>query len=201
VRVHDLLWISKKAELFSESQPDWVSDALTQCPVVVVRRAAAPVGFVPVGVRGATRSQRFASLLSENDVLGCKAPENLAAESSWRNGETGLSERLIETLHRVSEAAQKIGLTWGPTGSVGHQLATGMLSTNLQSDLDVVVRCTDSLKRAQLQEFYTAIQMTPVGVDVVLESPEGAVALAEYLQHSFPIVKTAAGPRLMHFSW
>src|SRR5260370_753968 len=83
VRVHDLLWISKDAELCSSHQPAWLRDALKRSPVVVVRRAEAPPGLIPVGIRGLAREQRHATFLRKDDVLACRTPESLVAEQVW----------------------------------------------------------------------------------------------------------------------
>lgn len=201
LRVHDLLWIGNASELGSTSRPDWVQDALAARPVVVVRRAVAPQGFLPVGVRGTNRSQRYATILPTKEVLCCKTPESLAAEASWHSTITTLSPRMIEALELIREAARTIGLSWGPIGSVGFQLATGVPSTNSDSDLDIQVRCTDSLTPADIHHFSLTTYDAPVRVDTVLEAECGAVSLGDYLQNPLVMVKTVAGPRVAHFAW
>jgi phosphoribosyl-dephospho-CoA transferase len=79
VRSHDLLWIAEDSELFPKAQPAWVRDALSQMPVVVVRRAEARAGFAAVGVRGRSRELRFAALVKLIDIRNLRTPESLAA--------------------------------------------------------------------------------------------------------------------------
>ncbi|MGC1302704.1 MAG: hypothetical protein WA840_10050, partial [Caulobacteraceae bacterium] len=58
---HDLLRVAGGARLIADGvQPDWVEGALAGAPWVVVRRAGLRDGWVPVGVRGVARNQRWA---------------------------------------------------------------------------------------------------------------------------------------------
>jgi phosphoribosyl-dephospho-CoA transferase len=200
VRVHDLLWISKDAELWSSHQPAWVRDALKRSPVVVVRRAEAPPGFIPVGIRGLGREQRHAAFLRKDDVLACRTPESLAAEQAWHEFSPALPLPLLDVLKVVSEFSKRKHLVWGPIGSVGYQLATGMPAANFASDLDLLVRCDDLLSHTCLQTLH-AIQRGHVRLDVILEGPQGAVALEEYLQNPQVLIKTVRGPRIAAFTW
>jgi phosphoribosyl-dephospho-CoA transferase len=200
VRVHDLLWISKNTELLSLGPPVWVADALTQSPVVVVRRAEAPAGFIAVGIRGSSREQRHAAFLREDDVLACTTPESLATEQVWYESSATLPLALLHALERVSEFSKRNHLVWGPIGSVGYQLATGMRTTSAKSDLDMLVWCDDFLSHTCLHALH-AIHPGPVRVDVILEGPAGAVALEEYLQGRPALIKTVRGPRIAAFTW
>ncbi len=200
VRVHDLLWISKDAELLSLGQPTWVRDALRQSSFVVVRRADAPPGFIPVGIRGSSRGQRHAAFLRKADVLACRTPESLAAEQVWHEASAALPLPLLRALKIVGEFSKGNHLVWGPIGSVGYQLATGTPVTGATSDLDMLVRCDAFLSRACLRALHT-IHPGLVRVDVILEGPTGAVALEEYLQDRPALIKTIRGPRIDAFTW
>src|SRR5258705_10220241 len=200
VRVHDLLWISKDAELCSSHQPAWLRDALKRSPVVVVRRAEAPPGLIPVGIRGLAREQRHATFLRKDDVLACRTPESLVAEQVWHEFSPTLPLPLLDALKVVSEFSKRKHLVWGPIGSVGYQLATGMPSASFASDLDLLVRCDDLLSHTCLQTLH-AIQPGHVRLDVILEGPQGAVALQEYLQNPQALIKTVRGPRIAAFTW
>lgn len=200
MKVHDLLSISKDTELLSSGQPEWVRDALKQSPVVVVRRAASPLGFIPVGIRGSRREQRHATFLRKKDVFACRTPESLAADHVWQESSTALALPLVRALRIVSEFSRTRHLVWGPIGSVGYQLATGIAVTNATSDLDILVRCDEYLTETCLRAFHT-IPYDRVRVDVILEGPEGAVTLEEYLQNRHALIKTIGGPRLATFTW
>jgi len=92
------------------------------------------------------------------------------------------------------------GLQWGPTGSVGFEIATGRHTVTHESDLDVMIRLRDinaSLLQ-QLSALQAKLSSTAVRIDCQVETPVGAVALAE-VASSQPrvMVRTAAGPRLL----
>jgi phosphoribosyl-dephospho-CoA transferase len=200
VRVHDLLWISRDTELFSLGQPAWVRDVLTRSSVVVVRRADAAPGFIAVGIRGSSRGQRHAAFLRKADVLAYRTPESLAAEQVWHEASAALPLPLLGALKMVGDFSKRNHLVWGPIGSVGYQLATGMPVTDATSDLDMLVRCDDFLSRASLRSLHT-IHPGLVRIDVILEGPAGAVALEEYLQDRPALIKTVRGPRIDTFTW
>jgi phosphoribosyl-dephospho-CoA transferase len=200
VRVHDLLWVSQDTEGLSVGQPAWVRDALKRSPAVVVRRAEAPRGFIPVGIRGSSREQRHAAFLREDHVLACTTPESLTAQQAWHESSAALPLPLLYALERVSEFSKRKHLVWGPIGSVGYQLATGMPATSATSDLDLVVRCDDFLSYTCLHAL-RAIHPGLVRLDVILEGPEGAVALDEYVQNRRVLIKTIRGPCMATFKW
>ena len=200
VRVHDLLWVSKHTELLSVGQPAWVRDTLTQSSVVVVRRAEALPGFIAVGIRGRSREQRHAAFLRKDDVLACTTPESLATEQVWHESSAALPLALLQALERVSEFSKRKHLVWGPIGSVGYQLGSGIPAASATSDLDMLVRCDDFLNHTCLRAL-RAIHPGRVRVDVILEGPQGAVALEEYLQNRHALIKTIRGPRIETFKW
>jgi phosphoribosyl-dephospho-CoA transferase len=201
VKVHDFLWISRGAELLSPEEPTWARDALARAAVVVVRRAEAPPGFIPVGIRGASREQRHAAFLRTGDVLARIRPESLAEDRAWHQPWVTIPSTLLEALEFMGDFSERQNLVWGPIGSVGYYLATGMPATNATSDLDVAISCTALLNRACLRALYDAIRDCRARVDVILEGPEGAVALGEYLQDREVLTKTTRGPRIAAFSW
>ena len=198
---HDLLWISQDAELLSADEPGWVGDVLHQARVVVVRRAEAPPGFVSVGIRGHKREQRHAALLRLSDVQARRTPESLAAEQKWHHHSVVIPVALLESLTLVAECAERKDLAWGPIGSVGFQLATGIPAASARSDLDVLIRCPTLPDRARLYEFCEAIGMGPAPMDVILEGPRGGVVLEEYLRKADALVKTSRGPRIGVLAW
>ena len=125
------------------SVPAWVPTSLTRAAWVVVRRARAPAGLIPVGVRGRTRAERFAALLAPDAVAARVTPEDLVrarAGATW-SARAGY----LRVLDAVDELFASLGLAWGPTGSVGFELATGVAAAGTASDLDVVVRAPEPL--------------------------------------------------------
>ena len=77
---HDLIRLREPILLTADGQaPSWVELALRRTPWVVVRRGWVRDGMIPVGVRGLTRSQRFAAFVAVNEIAERLSPEDLAA--------------------------------------------------------------------------------------------------------------------------
>lgn len=97
----------------------------------------------------------------------------------------------LPAFRTLDAVRDKLGaFEWGPTGSVGFALATGVSCVRAGSDLDVAV-FLDHLDVGSLPDL-------PVGVDCLLETPGGAVALAELISGSDRVMmKTTDGPRLI----
>ena len=95
-----------------------------------------------------------------------------------------------------------LGSCWGPTGSVGFELASGCATATPHSDLDLMVQADAPLAVEAAAAVLAELISLPVTVDVLLESPYGAVALAEYVSAPRPILlRTAAGGRLTSDPW
>jgi phosphoribosyl-dephospho-CoA transferase len=200
VRAHDLLWIAREAKLFPKVQPAWVRGALSQMPVVVVRRAEAPAGFAAVGVRGPSRELRFAALVELKDVRKLQTPESLVSERGWHENLAGIPVRVRETLTLFDELSIREKLEWGPVGSVGYQLATGLPVTTNESDVDVLIRCEVPPDQLMLSAVRDVAKRSLAPLDVILEGPPGAVALEE-LHSPHVLLKTSRGPRIAAFTW
>jgi phosphoribosyl-dephospho-CoA transferase len=206
LRPHDLLRISDTAALLEfRTLPEWAHDSLCAWPLVVVRRAKAPDGLVPVGIRGKQRSQRVAALLPLCAVEECISPEDLAARNPWldcQRADRRQGARLqFQALRQVAEAAGRESLTWGPTGSAGFELATGAHVIREGSDLDILVRFTSRTDRPALRRFRAALVDAPVQVDILLEAGGRAAALDEYLRSPDRVlIKTPDGPELGAFA-
>jgi phosphoribosyl-dephospho-CoA transferase len=180
---HTLLRIAAAQVLrFDTPPPDWVSGALRLTPWVVVRRGTPRDGMIPVGARGALRCERCAAWLRSCDVLEALDPLELA-HRAWRAEQRSAEVPALAALERVEEIMRlaSLGLRWGPTGSVGFELATGTATATPESDLDLMVRADQPLERAAAVALHAELGALPVKVDALLETPRGAVALAEYV--------------------
>ena len=193
-RPHDLLRL-RAARVLLPDAPQWAIDGLRLAPWVVVRRAAAPMGRIAVGVRGTTRSERYAFTVTSHDVCEVVAPEDLAHTVRLPGRELAA----MCTLQAVRPLLDDIGLPWGPTGSVGFELATGVPTATPESDLDLVVRLGRGLSEASsLVALHRELQSLSARVDCQVETPSGAVALAELVgRQSDVMLRTAEGPRLV----
>ena len=192
-RPHDLL---RLRHVLCRDAPPWVSSVLFAAPWVVVRRATAPTGLIAVGVRGTSRSERYATEVALDDICEVVAPEELG------HMPPKLSRKLavMSTLQAVRPLLDDTGLPWGPTGSVGFELATGIPTTTTESDLDLLVRVSrgSSEVLARLAALHREFGSLAVRVDCQVETPTGAVALAELVGGpSEVMVRTTEGPRLV----
>ena len=106
----------------------------------------------------------------------------------------------MRTLRTVRPALDGAGLSWGPTGSVGFELATAVPTATPESDLDLLLR-TSRLTPDVLNRL-TALHQRFVGLmarmDCQVETPLGAAALADVVGGQIEIMlRTVKGPRLV----
>ena len=165
-------------------------------PWVVVRRALAPIDRVAVGVRGANRSERYATEVELGAVCQAVAPEDLAHTAPAPGRELAV----MDTLSAIRPLLDATGLEWGPTGSVGFELATGVPTATPESDLDLVVRVSIGSQNVvpRLTELHRHLHSLSGRVDCQVETTSGAVALAEIVGGQSDImVRTVEGPHLV----
>ena len=202
MRPHDLLRLADGARLRHEGPvPAWASAALTRAPWVVVRRASAPAGLVPVGVRGRRRSQRLAAFLDAGSVAARVAPEDLVAARGWNRAPRARWVGALRVLDKVDGLLTPMGLAWGPAGSVGFELATGVDATHAASDLDAILRVPEPWPVDEARELAEELARLPVPVDVQLVVPNGAVSLAEYARGGRVMLRAPGDPRLVWDPW
>lgn len=177
--------------------PGWVTVSLTNAPYVVVRRARAPEGFVAVGVRGSKRNERFAAFLPIEHIGEQITPEQLADERGWHER----SKEIFHRLEQVSDLLKKYPYPWGPTGSVGFELASGKETVTKNSDIDIVIRSPAGLTIEIAKEMKQELERIPVRLDVQVETVDGAFLLSEYIMSEGKAIlfRTMDGPLLKTF--
>lgn len=194
-RAHDLLWGMSPAQLPADA-PTWVRPVLEGGEPVVVRRAMVASGLIPVGIRGASRDQRYATLMSAGSVRRRVRPEDLIE---------GVHAGDLPALHaliRLKPVMDELGLDWGVTGSVGYQLATGVASAHANSDLDLLVRAPQLIARSRARALLQQVDNGACRVDIQLETPAGAIALREWAGNATRILlKCPTGARLIENPW
>jgi phosphoribosyl-dephospho-CoA transferase len=131
-----------------------------------------------------------------DDVGELVAPEDLARLPPLP-GRTIAALSTLETVHSLLDGS---GLPWGPTGSVGFELATGVPTATPDSDLDLLIRvprgAPDVLTR--LMALHQKLSLARVRVDCQIETSAGAVALAELIgEQADVMLRTVDGPRLV----
>jgi phosphoribosyl-dephospho-CoA transferase len=202
-QVHDLLQIDAHAlTADSVSRPQWVTETLICCPWVVVRRGQAPAGQISVGVRGAARSERWAGCCSKTPIKKIVRPEELLAIA--RSSSTHIDRTpALKALREVIESWRDLSLPWGPTGSVGFELATGHPVTTEASDLDLAVRATNRIDAERALFLWDRLAGLQVKVDVRVETPMCGFSLDEYAHASLAriLLRYPDGLRLGDDPW
>ncbi len=202
MRPHDLLRLADGAGIHYEGpDPAWVPASLARAPWVVVRRARTTNELIPVGVRGSTRPERLAAFLAPTAVAARVSPEGLAAARGWRHAFRARWPGAVRVLDAVDQLFASLGLAWGPTGSVGFELATGVAVAGPASDLDVVVRAPEPWSLDRARELVEDLTRLPARIETQLDTPAGAVALAEYARGGRVLLRTPDGPKLVNDPW
>jgi len=99
-------------------------------------------------------------------------------------------------------ARASLAARWGPAGSVAFELASGCPTATPVSDVDLVLELDAPLDVEAAAALYGELLQLPARADLLLETPRGALALAEYARGRAPLlVRTAEGPRLLHDPW
>lgn len=198
---HDLLRLAAPACLLNtphtKPAPAWARDSLERTPWVVVRRAACAPTTVPVGVRGPARGQRWAAYVPRDAVCEIVRPEDLLTVPAARDLPVFRAVAALGALTRPPWAT-----AWGPGGSAGFELATGLPAAHPGSDLDLLVRVPHPVPPASVTQMLPALAALPVRADVQLQSPCGGFAAAEYARDTGQtLLRTDTGPYLVADPW
>jgi phosphoribosyl-dephospho-CoA transferase len=202
-RPHDLLRLSPEALETPDHSPVWAARELARVrPWVVVRRSVAEPGTVAVGVRGSARQERWALTVNLQCVLERVSPEALALGRSWRS--VGAHRRelpALAILEAVAGLLEGRGLAWGPGGSVGYELASGLPAVRESSDLDLILRRPEPLPRTTAREILEDLASLPDRVDAQIDTGTGSVALAEWAAGREVLLRRAGGPVMTQDPW
>jgi phosphoribosyl-dephospho-CoA transferase len=195
-RPHDLLRLVIDVRELPAEAPSWVHEALQRASWVVVRRAPTTRGQIPVGVRGQTRAERYAMTVPSAVVAHIVTPEELSGSAVH----TDRDMPALRALRAVRPILNRTGMAWGPTGSVGFELATKMPTATATSDLDLVVRVTgiDNAVLQRLSNLCARLGDSPAEVDCQVDTPLGAISLTEIVSASpYLMAKRSSGPVLV----
>jgi phosphoribosyl-dephospho-CoA transferase len=198
-QVHDLLHIDRPSLISGcTGEPPWVRRALLDCPWVVVRRAQAAPGLMAVGVRGDSRSERWATSCEKSLVREIVRPEDLLLRDCAARRTPAL-----RALQEMSERWADLTLPWGPGGSVGFELATGRKVTTEASDLDLVIRAQQRMTVDEASLLLTRTVGLEAKVDVRVETPVCGFSLEEYVSASSAtiLLRYPDGARLGEDPW
>lgn len=175
MQVHDLLRIDS-GSFNGPEVPCWVTHAIDSCSWVVVRRAPARLGMVAVGVRGQSRGDRWGGWISVDRVRECIQPAELR-----HRVRIPPRTATLQVLQEVVSRWRELTLHWGPTGSVGFELASGREVTTEASDLDIVIRAPTPMSAEHARFLWRCVQGLPTRVDVRAETPACGFSLDEYV--------------------
>ncbi|MDR9425530.1 MAG: malonate decarboxylase holo-ACP synthase [Marinobacter sp.] len=199
---HDLLWIDRALLVpigKKETVPDWV---IKGSGPVVVRRDQPSPGWVAVGVRGERRANRFPAFAPLTGIRWCVTPFDLAEQCAWMKAGDRKGYPALRALERVASHLESLNLSWGITGSVGYELASGERQISMQSDLDLIIARPEQLDKSKARSLVSFLERQQCRVDVQLETGWGAVALAEWANASGKVLlKTNSGPQLVENPW
>jgi phosphoribosyl-dephospho-CoA transferase len=198
---HDLLKLSGLP--ITAEMPAWLPSTFALAPFAVVRRADAPSGFVAVGFRGASRGERYGTLVQRDAVVAVLSPEQL------RDRPVDAKRRTLNAfraLRFIAENDLLAGLAWGPTGSVGFELATGCPTATEASDLDLLIRSPSPIDHSDARRLCGELQRVEramgLRIDVQLETPAGGVALSEWAEGKPRVMaRSASGPSMIQNPW
>jgi phosphoribosyl-dephospho-CoA transferase len=213
VSTHDLIRLREPiAVKLDGPASSWAEPTLRRTPWVVVRRGRIRDGWLPVGVRGATRAQRCAAWLSVADIAETRSPEELwdglanhpTCLAHARESTETEAVPAVAALRRVAPLLARLGYRWGPGGSVGFELATAVATATASSDLDIILRQPLRLDpdKARVLQVALAEAAAPARIDALLETPHGGVALTDLAAAPARVlVRTPDGPCLAADPW
>jgi phosphoribosyl-dephospho-CoA transferase len=181
LQVHDLVQLdSDSLKPACIDAPNWVRQSLASSAWVVVRRAESETGQTAVGVRGSSRSQRWGCFINKDMVRKVVRPAELVALA--RSASCNLRTPALLSMYQLIERWCDLALPWGPTGSVGFELATGCPVTTSLSDLDVAIRAEDRISVEQARLLWERALGLQTKVDIRVETLECGFSLEEYVR-------------------
>ncbi len=199
--VHDLVKLrSAGVEAVGGAGPIWVRDILRKCPWVVVRRSRALDRQIAIGVRGKERQERWGGYIHLGQIEQLLSPRNLRSD---RAKQSRYELPALQALRFLETELSSMTLEWGPAGSVGFELASGVPVIHQGSDLDVVFCLRRPITRRFARELLAILQAAPHQVDSRIETPLGGFSLEEYSRTDSLqlLVKTGSGPVLSPDPW
>ena len=155
--------------------------------------------MMPVGVRGLTRQERFAAFLAVAEIADRMSPEDLTVSRYIIEQKRRDAVPALAALTDVAPILARRGHRWGPGGSVGFEIATGVPTATASSDLDLILRQDRRLEPNEAFDLRAALveAAAPAQIDVMLETPRGGVSLADLAARPAQVlVRTPDGARL-----
>ncbi len=192
---HDLVWIDT-AQSLSGPIENWVKENWSATLPLVVRRDKDALHHrIPVGIRGANRSQRCALWVGSNHIVRKVTPQEALEFVKTTSFKT----------HPISAVREFIKkrwpFEWGVTGSCAYSLVTNICVMRKESDLDLVVRSSQELSREDFKTWFNLSMNCPCQVDTQIDTGSGAFSLKEWMRSKEVLLKTDTGPRIVSNPW
>jgi phosphoribosyl-dephospho-CoA transferase len=203
IEPHDLLWVSSSAAIDIDGpRPPWAGGQWLLGAPLVVRRENMNDTRLPVGLRGAVRSERCKAYVERGAVTRCVKPEMLASALAVPLPGPLPEFAALTALAALAPALDATALAWGPTGGVGFFLASGLPVLRRDSDLDLLVRAPRRPGEQSLAALVALQAYADCRVDIQIDTGHGAFALAEWTRtRGRVLLKTGAGPILTDDPW
>jgi phosphoribosyl-dephospho-CoA transferase len=146
------------------------------------------------------RHERWAGFARLSEVLETRRPDQLRlllAEDSRR----GL--QAFQTLSYLESQLVGLNMSWGPGGSVGYELASGIPAVHDGSDLDLILFAPKKLNITKAQDLWRMISSAPGKVDALIETPFCGFSLEEFVTTSPRkiLLRTSDGRILGYTPW
>jgi phosphoribosyl-dephospho-CoA transferase len=179
LHVHDLILLRTGSAIISaDGDPACPDLTLNQHPWVVVRRGRISDELIPIGVRGPERNERCAGFTRLSDVLEVRRPDQLRLQFA-EDSRKGL--QAFQSLSYLESRLAGLDTIWGPGGSVGYELASGVPAVRSNSDLDFILFAPTELQITEARELWRMINSAPGKIDVLVETPLCGFSLKEFV--------------------
>jgi phosphoribosyl-dephospho-CoA transferase len=202
VRTHDLLEIDANVFISgNESSPEWVEGVLRKSPFAVVRRGQATDLEIPIGVRGAERNQRWAAFCHPAWVKSILTPPELLTRTiPTLRVDAAPALRALQVL---KDRWMDLDHPWGPGGSAGFELATGLHVVKPESDLDAVIYAEGKITKDEARSLHARTMNLSVAVDIRVETLACGFSLIEYARGGPAgiLIRTPDGLELGNDPW
>jgi phosphoribosyl-dephospho-CoA transferase len=221
-RPHDLVWL-RVVDRFEPvpGWPEWLDCAwLVHAPLVVRREAVAgsraavaryitPEMLAQALPMCSDGGRRMRSRAHAADASCHRVTVRTSASAAPRHPTANPSAALAQSpfaplraLAALAPRLRSLGLAWGPTGSTGFFLASGLPVLREDSDLDLLVRSSTPLPRATVDALLAMQAGAGCRVDIQVDTGVGGFALSEYAQgRGRVLLKTGTGPVLLADPW
>jgi phosphoribosyl-dephospho-CoA transferase len=206
IQVHDLLEVDPErflaaARFRQDPPPEWVDECLHATPFVHVRRTLEIDLMIPVGVRGVSRAQRWASFCHRHLVRSITSPQNLRAIQLPTSRTIAIPA--LHSLPVLETLWAGLDLLWGPAGSIGFELLTRRPVATAESDLDILIYAEQRISKQHATHLCNLVTLLPCQVDIRVETGECGFSLREYssLSTNKLLLRTPWGEALGEDPW